>query len=40
MCWRKVFAIAALLVSAGVHAQSDYPSKPIRILLPFSPSCL
>jgi len=37
MCWRKLVAIAALLVTAGVYAQSDYPSKPIRILLPFSP---
>jgi tripartite-type tricarboxylate transporter receptor subunit TctC len=37
MSWRKVVAVVALVLSAGAHAQSDYPSKPIRILLPFSP---
>jgi tripartite-type tricarboxylate transporter receptor subunit TctC len=35
--WRKVVALVALMVSASTYAQSDYPSKPIRFLLPFSP---
>jgi tripartite-type tricarboxylate transporter receptor subunit TctC len=37
MRWRKVISILVLLMSASAYAQSDYPSKPIRFLLPFSP---
>lgn len=37
MSWLKVFAVALSLVSANAYAQADYPSKPIRILLPFAP---
>jgi tripartite-type tricarboxylate transporter receptor subunit TctC len=37
MSWRKAVAVVALMMSASAYAQSDYPSKPIRILLPFSP---
>jgi len=28
---------AALLVSGSAHAQSDFPSKPVRIVLPYAP---
>jgi tripartite-type tricarboxylate transporter receptor subunit TctC len=37
MCWRKVVAIVALILSANAYSQAEYPAKPIRILLPFSP---
>jgi tripartite-type tricarboxylate transporter receptor subunit TctC len=37
MQWRIVVALVVLFGCANVDAQSDYPSKPIRFLLPFSP---
>jgi tripartite-type tricarboxylate transporter receptor subunit TctC len=37
MHWRKLVSTMVLLASASAFAQSDYPSKPIRFLLPFSP---
>lgn len=37
MRWRKVISLLVLLMSASVYSQSDYPSKPIRFLLPFPP---
>lgn len=37
MRWSKAIFVMVLLASASSYAQSDYPSKPIRILLPFSP---
>jgi tripartite-type tricarboxylate transporter receptor subunit TctC len=33
----RVLVVAGFVASACAHAQSDYPSKPIRFLLPFSP---
>jgi tripartite-type tricarboxylate transporter receptor subunit TctC len=33
----KLLVVAGFMASACVYAQSDYPSKPIRFLLPFSP---
>ena len=27
----------ACLVAGGVHAQSDYPNKPVKIIVPFPP---
>jgi len=36
--YRMVTAILGLLLAAGgVHAQQTYPTKPIRIIVPFSP---
>ena len=29
---RALFALAALSLSSGAHAQGDYPNKPITIL--------
>jgi len=37
MPWRLIAALVVLVGCANVCAQSDYPSKPIRFLLPFSP---
>ena len=37
MSWCKVVALMILLASANAYSQADYPSKPIRILLPFAP---
>jgi tripartite-type tricarboxylate transporter receptor subunit TctC len=37
MSWHNVVAVVALMVTVNAYSQSDYPSKPIRILLPFSP---
>ena len=37
MRWSKAIFVMVLLASSSTYAQSDYPSKPIRILLPFSP---
>jgi tripartite-type tricarboxylate transporter receptor subunit TctC len=37
MHWSKLVSTMVLLASANAFAQSDYPSKPIRFLLPFSP---
>ena len=34
---RAVVLLFLVGLSAGVHAQADYPSKPIRFLLPFAP---
>ncbi|WP_244169048.1 hypothetical protein [Achromobacter insolitus] len=33
---RKLFAVAALAAACAAHAQ-DYPSKPIRIIIPSTP---
>src|SRR5688500_11549802 len=35
MCWRVVAVFLVLAGCANVHAQSDYPAKPIRLLVPF-----
>jgi tripartite-type tricarboxylate transporter receptor subunit TctC len=32
-----VLALVACLVAPGAHAQSDYPSKPVRVIVPSSP---
>ena len=40
MLWRIACVLCAVVVlgaSARVHAQADYPAKPIRFLLPFAP---
>jgi len=37
MHFSKMIALLVLLVGANAYAQVDYPSKPIRFLLPFSP---
>ena len=37
MASRAIVLLLLLAVSAAVHAQTDYPSKPIRFLLPFAP---
>jgi tripartite-type tricarboxylate transporter receptor subunit TctC len=37
MRFKKLLVAAGFIASACAHAQSDYPSKPIRFLLPFSP---
>src|SRR5689334_6371088 len=34
-CW--VFAVAAALAVAGFARADDYPSRPIRVIVPFSP---
>jgi tripartite-type tricarboxylate transporter receptor subunit TctC len=34
--WIAVF-VAALLVTAGAHAQSPYPNRPVRLVAPFAP---
>jgi tripartite-type tricarboxylate transporter receptor subunit TctC len=34
---RRFFSILALLCASSVWAQSDYPNKPIRLLIPFPP---
>ena len=31
---RALFALAALSLSSGAHAQGDYPNKPITLILP------
>ncbi len=33
----RAAAAALVLVAAGAHAQSDYPNKPIRFLVPYPP---
>jgi tripartite-type tricarboxylate transporter receptor subunit TctC len=37
MRWSTFVTVLVLVASAAAHAQSDYPTKPIRFLLPFSP---
>ena len=34
---RMLFAAAALLVAATASAQSVYPSRPVRMIVPFAP---
>lgn len=33
--WPKVLMLGLLLVASGVHAQQNYPAKPIRLVVPF-----
>jgi tripartite-type tricarboxylate transporter receptor subunit TctC len=34
---RTLLLLAALVISCGAHAQSDYPNKPVRLITPFNP---
>ena len=36
MMRRTLLALAALATVGVVHAQSNYPSKPIKLLVPFA----
>jgi tripartite-type tricarboxylate transporter receptor subunit TctC len=38
--WALVHALCLVLVAAGASAQTPYPSKPIRILVPYAPGGL
>jgi tripartite-type tricarboxylate transporter receptor subunit TctC len=33
--WPKVLILGLLLMASGVHAQQNYPTKPIRLIVPF-----
>jgi tripartite-type tricarboxylate transporter receptor subunit TctC len=35
--YRSIVAILALLAAAGAHAQQAYPSRPVRLIVPFPP---
>src|SRR5437879_8960837 len=35
--WLMTAVLGVLLVASGVHAQQRYPSKPIRLIVPFAP---
>jgi tripartite-type tricarboxylate transporter receptor subunit TctC len=35
--FRRIAAAAALLAAAGAYAQSDYPHKPVTMIVPFPP---
>ena len=34
---RSLLALAALTLAASAHAQADFPNKPIRLFIPFTP---
>jgi len=34
---RSIIAFAAFVYTYGVHAQANYPSKPIRLVVPLAP---
>lgn len=34
---RRVFMLALLMAAAGVHAQTNYPDRPITMIVPFPP---
>ena len=34
--WLIVAMLALLLTTGGVHAQQNYPNKPIRLIVPFA----
>jgi len=38
--WALVHALCLVLIAAGAQAQTPYPSKPIRILVPYAPGGL
>jgi tripartite-type tricarboxylate transporter receptor subunit TctC len=35
--WKILFGLALVAIAGGVHAQGAYPSRPIRIIVPFGP---
>ena len=35
--WLMTTMLALLLAASGVHAQQNYPTKPIRLIVPFAP---
>jgi tripartite-type tricarboxylate transporter receptor subunit TctC len=37
MKFRSFIAILALVMPVAAHAQSDYPNKPVRLIVPFAP---
>ena len=36
-CWLMAAILGLLLAAGGVHAQQRYPTKPIRLIVPFAP---
>jgi len=36
-CWLMTAILGLLLAAGGVHAQQKYPTKPIRLIVPFPP---
>ena len=36
-CWPTIAIAGLLLAAGGVHAQQKYPTKPIRLIVPFPP---
>jgi len=37
ICWLMTAILGLLLAAGGVHAQQKYPTKPIRLIVPFPP---
>src|SRR4051794_32597234 len=35
--WPRLFILGLLLAAGGVHGQQKYPTKPIRLIVPFAP---
>ena len=37
-CWLMTAILGLLLATSAVHAQQNYPNRPIRLIIPFPAS--